>query len=170
MQHRHVCRRSGRRIATFDPDLDASDAEGEQPMQEVVPGSRIEIGPDLRPGLAHEPPSDGDVKARHEAGQEQPQGHVRTSGLKPDAWHQHPADGEGEKRASQCAELDGSFLAEARDQELDPRNAVQGFRADQDDAQRADAKQCLRAHEVMRSAASPGATFTGRGKATQCLQ
>ena len=54
------------------PDDERDEAKREQAIQQVVPSGGIEVWPDLRPRLAHEPLPYGDVEAGHESSQDDP--------------------------------------------------------------------------------------------------
>lgn len=128
------------------PHNEWDEAQREQAIQEVVACAGLEVWPDLGPLLAHEPPSDGDIEGGHEARQGCAQEQVRAGRLKVDAGNEQPADDKGKERPRQRAELDCSFLAEARDDERGSGNAVKRLGCGQDDAKGGDAQQSVRVH------------------------
>lgn len=107
------------------PNQKRYDTQAEQTVQQEISGTRIEVGPDLGPGLTHKPPADGDVETSHEASETNSQDEV--SALRPQAntWHQKPADCERETCACQCAQLYCSFLPDTGNYERGPGNPMQ---------------------------------------------
>lgn len=109
------------------PDCKRDEAQRKQAEEQIVSFGRVEIRPDLCPGLTHEPLSNGDIEAGHEGREEESQHQVRCGRLKVYAGNKNPANCKCEKRSGECAELDSALFADSRDDQLDSGDAVQSF-------------------------------------------
>ena len=74
------------------PDCKWYEAQRKQAEQQIVSCGWVEVGPDLCPGLAHEPLSNGDIEAGHEGCEEYSQHQVSFGRLKVYARNKNPAN------------------------------------------------------------------------------
>jgi len=131
------------------PDEKRDEAKCTQAKGKVVPGGGIEVGPDLRPGLAHEPPGHCNVKRCHEGCEAYAQQEMTDRRDKTNAGYREPADGKGEQCPCQCAELDRTFLPNARSDDDSSKNAMKRLCAGEQNAESSDAKQRVRSQVAL---------------------